>query len=211
MICIEVRMRHTGEPFKRTPVTLQFDTGESLELHTDRDGRACTDHNAASGKVLIDGRERHHGLLDGDIRVEIWSLVQAENHSSGAPSGLSGGSIAYPNMQTRDLLVEGRVIQTDSEGYIVNPGEWSEAFARAQADAEELTLDEAHWEVIRYLREFFEEHNRQAAVRDMVKHFRERWGRELGSSTHLHRMFPRGGPQKQGNRLAGLLRTKGEH
>lgn len=28
---------------------------------------------------------------------------------------------------------------------------------------------------------------------------------------NLHRLFPRGGPQNQGNRLAGLLRTKGEH
>jgi tRNA 2-thiouridine synthesizing protein E len=45
----------------------------------------------------------------------------------------------------------------------------------------------------------------------MVKHFRQVWGDELGSSPRLHRLFPRGGPQKQGNRLAGLLRTKGEH
>jgi tRNA 2-thiouridine synthesizing protein E len=34
---------------------------------------------------------------------------------------------------------------------------------------------------------------------------------DRGSSAALHRLFPRGGPQKQGNRLAGLLRTKGEH
>jgi len=45
----------------------------------------------------------------------------------------------------------------------------------------------------------------------MVKHFSEKWGAEPGSNRHLHDMFPRGGPQKQGNRLAGLLRTKGEH
>ena len=45
----------------------------------------------------------------------------------------------------------------------------------------------------------------------MVKYFSEKWGAGLGSNRHLHDMFPRGGPQKQGNRLAGLLRTKGEH
>ena len=45
----------------------------------------------------------------------------------------------------------------------------------------------------------------------MIRHFREVWGGAKGSSRYLHRLFPRGGPQKQGNRLAGLLRTKGEH
>jgi cobyrinic acid a,c-diamide synthase len=34
---------------------------------------------------------------------------------------------------------------------------------------------------------------------------------ERGNNHHLHEIFPVGGPQKQGNRLAGLLRTKGEH
>ena len=211
MICIHVLMRHTGEPFKRTPLTLEFDTGERLELVTDRVGQACLEHVSGSGKVLVDGRERFRGRLDGDIRIELWSLVEAEDHSDGAPGGLLGGSIAYPNMQTRELDVEGRIVLTDSEGYMVDPGLWSEAFARAQAAREDLQLEDEHWEVIRYLREFFERHARQAAVRDMVKHFRGIWGRERGSSSHLHKIFPRGGPQKQGNRLAGLLRTKGEH
>jgi tRNA 2-thiouridine synthesizing protein E len=45
----------------------------------------------------------------------------------------------------------------------------------------------------------------------MVRHFRNVWNAEKGSNRYLHGLFPRGGPQKQGNRLAGLLRTKGEH
>ena len=51
----------------------------------------------------------------------------------------------------------------------------------------------------------------QTTVRDMIAHFRRLWGTEAGGNRGLHRLFPRGGPQKQGNRLAGLLRTKGEH
>ena len=45
----------------------------------------------------------------------------------------------------------------------------------------------------------------------MVKHFKVEWDEERGNSKYLHKIFPYGGPQKQGNRLAGLLRTKGEH
>ena len=111
----------------------------------------------------------------------------------------------------RHLDVGGRRIETDSEGYLVDREQWSEDFARAQAKAEGLELTPAHWEVIRFLRDFYFEHGVQAQVRVMIRHFTEHWGPERGSNHALHDMFPRGGPQKQGNRLAGLLRTKGEH
>lgn len=111
----------------------------------------------------------------------------------------------------RQVQVEGRAVPTDSEGYLLHLGDWSEAFARALAHEEGLALTPAHWEVIRFLRQHFHEHGVQAQVRVMIRHFTQAWGRELGSNHHLHDMFPRGGPQKQGNRLAGLLRTKGEH
>ena len=81
----------------------------------------------------------------------------------------------------------------------------------AQAAREGLELSGDHWEVIRFLRDHFARHGRQATVRDMIRHFRRIWSETNGSSRYLHALFPRGGPQKQGNRLAGLLRTKGEH
>ncbi len=112
---------------------------------------------------------------------------------------------------TRVLLVRGKPVLTDSEGYLRHLGDWSEDFVRALAKQEELELTDAHWQVIRWLREFYAEHGVQAQVRAMIKHFSELCGPERGSNHHLHEMFPRGGPQKQGNRLAGLLRTKGEH
>jgi tRNA 2-thiouridine synthesizing protein E len=107
--------------------------------------------------------------------------------------------------------VGGRQIDTDSEGYLVDPADWSEDFVRAQAAAEQLQLTAEHWELIRYLRAHYARHGTQATVRDMIRHFRRTWDAERGSNRYLHRLFPRGGPQKQGNRLAGLLRTKGEH
>ncbi|MGB1109260.1 MAG: TusE/DsrC/DsvC family sulfur relay protein [Gammaproteobacteria bacterium] len=209
-IRVHIIMRHSGDALKRCPVRFEFDRGECHETLTDRTGWARIHASAGSGRVIVDGRERFHGLLQGDIELALWSLLEPENASQGAVGGL-GGSVAYPDMQTRELMVEGRSVLTDSEGYLVDPGEWSEAFVNALAEREGLSVKEEHWEVIRYLRAYFEQHQRQAAVRDMVKHFRKRWGKEHGNSPYLHRLFPRGGPQKQGNRLAGLLRTKGEH
>ena len=112
---------------------------------------------------------------------------------------------------TRTLSVQGRPVLTDSEGYLLNRDDWSEAFALALAAQEGLQLTPAHWEVIRFLRAHYETHGVQAQVRVMIRHFSRVWGPERGSNHHLHDMFPVGGPQKQGNRLAGLMRTKGEH
>jgi TusE/DsrC/DsvC family sulfur relay protein len=111
----------------------------------------------------------------------------------------------------RTVQVNGASIATDVEGYLKNTDDWTEDFARVQADSENLELTEAHWQVIAFLRTYYEEHRVQAQVRAMIWHFAKIWGPELGNNHHLHTLFPIGGPQKQGNRLAGLLKTKGEH
>ena len=213
MIAVSVGMKTNHEPLKRTPVALWLDTEESPSppVLTDREGWARFDAPAASGKVLVSGVERYQGRLDGEIRIELWSITQSEQSSLGLPGEFPSGSNAYPGMSTRALQIDGHAILTDSEGYLVDPGDWSEAFARAQAAAEDLSLTARHWEVIRFLRAHFARHGTQATVREMIAHFRPLWGAEDGGNRGLHRLFPRGGPQKQGNRLAGLLRTKGEH
>lgn len=114
-------------------------------------------------------------------------------------------------LHERQLRVGDRWVSTDSEGYLLHLDDWSEDFARALAAQEGLVLTPAHWEVVHYLRERYQTHGVQAQVRVMIRHFTEVWGAERGSNHRLHDLFPNGGPQKQGNRLAGLLRTKGEH
>jgi len=213
MIAVKVKMRVTNEPLKRTPVVLQMDAdgAQTAPVLTDRSGVARFELPPGSGKVLVSGVERFHGRLDGEISVDLWSITQSGNHASGAPGDFPAGSNAYPGMSTRAVQVGDRTILTDGEGYLVDPTDWSEGFVRAQAASEGLELGAEQWEVIRYLRAHYADHRTQATVRDMIRHFRKVWGAERGSNRYLHRLFPRGGPQKQGNRLAGLLRTKGEH
>jgi tRNA 2-thiouridine synthesizing protein E len=215
MIKVQVNMKFTGEPFKRAPVTIipDADPQHPLQAMTDRSGVAVfKDAAPMPGKVMVDGVARHQGYLDGEIRIELRSLLDTSPvGEEGSPGGHTHGSTAYPGMQTRVLKVDGGEVLTDSEGYLVNLDDWSESFVRALAQADGLELTAEHWAVIRYLRDYYERHARQATVRDMIQHFRELWGAERGSNVYLHKIFPRGGPQKQGNRLAGLLRTKGEH
>lgn len=212
MLCINVTMKFTNQPLKRTPVELILDeNGERVgPVPTDREGKACFDMSVSSGKIMVAGVERYQGRLDGEIDIGLWSLTETGAGSEGS-AGTMKGSTAYPGMTTRSITINGEKILTDSEGYLVNPDDWSEAFVREEAKQEGLELNSEHWEIIRFQRDWYAKNDKQATVRDMIKHFRELWGKEKGSNHYLHQIFPRGGPQKQGNRLAGLLRTKGEH
>ena len=121
------------------------------------------------------------------------------------------GKIYYPNMQTMTQVVDGQELLLDGEGYLLDLDEWSEEFVHVRAAAEGLDLTEEHWEVIRFIRNYHDEHSVQAPVRDMIKHFKKSWGKEKANTRYLHQIFPKGGPQKQGNRLAGVRKPKGEH
>jgi len=206
-------MEFGHEPLKRAPVVLQMDADERpvRPVLTDRSGVAVFDLPPGSGKGLVSGVERFHGRLDGEISIDLRSITQSPDDSTGAPGVFPSGSNACSGMATQAIRVDGRDAPTDSEGYLVDPANWTEAFAKTLALREGLDLDAAHWEVIRLLREQYARHGSQASVRDMVRHYCKVWDAERGSNRCLHRLFPRGGPQKQGNRLARLLRTKGEH
>lgn len=117
----------------------------------------------------------------------------------------------YPNMQNFTMKINGEDILCDGEGYLLNLDTWSEDYVLASAKREGLELNEQHWEVIRFIRDFQEQFGVQAPVRDMVKHFKKAWNMKKDCSTYLHKIFPKGGPQKQGNRLAGVRKPKGEH
>lgn len=166
---------------------------------------------------------RGHGV-DGqrDGIVHRNALASYAHLRSGAGSDWAAQFVAFVRARsiaakpqaataTRTVLINGKPVATDVEGYLKNLEDWSEDFAMAQAKAENLELTDEHWQVIHFLRAYFEEHRVQAQVRAMIWHFAKAWGTARGNNHYLHMLFPVGGPQKQGNRLAGLLKTKGEH
>jgi len=97
------------------------------------------------------------------------------------------------------LEVNGKTIETDGNGNLVDPNIWDEDVAKALAAADDTMgeLTQEHWDVLKYLREEYLPMERQIN-KDMGKI----WGKKL-SSKDLYRLFP-GAPSKQGNRIAGL-------
>ena len=101
------------------------------------------------------------------------------------------------------LIFEGKEISTDSEGYLKDTTEWSEPLAAVIAENEGITLSAEHWEVVRFVRDFYLEFNTSPAIRMLVKAMTQKYGEEKGNSRYLYRLFPKG-PAKQATKLAGL-------
>ncbi|WP_442780210.1 sulfurtransferase TusE [Enterobacter cancerogenus] len=101
------------------------------------------------------------------------------------------------------LNFEGKEIETDNDGYLQESGQWSEALAQVIAEKEGITLSPEHWEVVRFVREFYLEFNTSPAIRMLVKAMANTFGEEKGNSRYLYRLFPKG-PAKQATKIAGL-------
>ncbi|KLW91324.1 sulfurtransferase TusE [Enterobacter sp. BIDMC92] len=101
------------------------------------------------------------------------------------------------------LSFEGKEIETDNDGYLKESGQWNEALAEVIAEKEGIALSPEHWEVVRFVREFYLEFNTSPAIRMLVKAMANKFGEEKGNSRYLYRLFPKG-PAKQATKIAGL-------
>lgn len=94
-------------------------------------------------------------------------------------------------------------IQFDEEGYLLDLSQWNEALAESIASKEGLELTEAHWEVLRVLRGFYEQFEVSPAMRPLVKAVTKELGADKGKSIYLMKLFP-GSPPKLAAKIAGL-------
>lgn len=106
------------------------------------------------------------------------------------------------------LEVNGKTLATDEEGYLVNLADWDEAAAQELAKTEGVEMTDAHWEVIHFLREYYNEYQIAPAVRVLTKAIGKKLGAEKGNSKYLYELFPYG-PAKQACKIAGLPKPTG--
>lgn len=94
-------------------------------------------------------------------------------------------------------------IETDTNGYLLDHQQWSKELAVLIAKNESIELSQAHWEVVLFVRDFYEEYDTSPAIRVLVKALAKKLGPEIGNSRHVQRLFPKG-PAKQATKIAGL-------
>ena len=106
------------------------------------------------------------------------------------------------------IEVNGKSYETDEEGYLTDRTDWNEDLAKAMAKADNCDLSDNHWEVINFLREYYEEYQIAPAVRVLTKAIGKKLGPDKGNSKYLYELFPYG-PAKQACKYAGLPKPTG--
>ncbi|MDA8226032.1 MAG: TusE/DsrC/DsvC family sulfur relay protein [Betaproteobacteria bacterium] len=107
-----------------------------------------------------------------------------------------------------ELEVNGKTYQTDEEGYLINLGDWNEDVAKVLAEGEKVEMSDNHWEVVNFLREYYNDFQIAPAVRVLTKAIGKKFGPDKGNSKYLYELFPYG-PAKQACKIAGLPKPTG--
>ena len=106
------------------------------------------------------------------------------------------------------IEVNGKTYETDEEGYLANITEWEPGVAEVMSKEDGLELTDEHWDIINFLREYYEEYQIAPAVRVLTKAVGKKMGKEKGNSKYLYGLFPYG-QAKQACRYAGLPKPTG--
>ena len=96
-------------------------------------------------------------------------------------------------------------LNLDKDGYLKHLGDWNEEVARLLAAQEGIALNEAHWEIIYLLQEFYRQFEISPAMRALAKFASQKLGADKGKSVYLLSLFPPS-PALIASKIAGLPR-----
>lgn len=102
--------------------------------------------------------------------------------------------------------VNGTEIETDEEGYVLEP-DYSDEIVDVIAAAEGLKMNDERWAVVNYMREQYKEHGHTPNFRAMLKDWEKL--RPGTDSKYLYSQFPEM-PAKQAAKVAGLPKPYGK-
>ena len=104
--------------------------------------------------------------------------------------------------------LNGVTYEADEEGYLVDISAWNKELAELIAKDENIEMSDDAWEVVNFLRNYYEEYQIAPAVRVLTKAIKRTLGPDKGNSKYLYELFPYG-PAKQACKIAGLPKPTG--
>jgi tRNA 2-thiouridine synthesizing protein E len=93
--------------------------------------------------------------------------------------------------------------ETDNEGYLLDPAQWSKDIALAIATVENIQMTEPHREIVHFARDYFEVHQCVPENRTLLRTLRERHGKDIATRKYIHTLYPYGFGQ-QACKIAGM-------
>src|SRR4030042_4379794 len=106
------------------------------------------------------------------------------------------------------IEVDGKSYEIDDDGYLVDWQQWNENIATHMAKEEGIDLSEEHWEIIRFLRDYFQKYQIAPMIKILTKEIGKTMGKEKGNTKYLYELYP-AGPAKQACKYAGLPKPTG--
>lgn len=97
--------------------------------------------------------------------------------------------------------IAGLEIEVDAEGFLQQPGQWTEDVGREVASQAGITLTERHWQVISFMRDRYLSAGSAPSIRSL--------GKESGVPIkELYQLFPKG-PAKLAAKIGGIPKPHG--
>jgi tRNA 2-thiouridine synthesizing protein E len=106
--------------------------------------------------------------------------------------------------------LNGKTYETDEDGYLIDLKDWSEEVAAFLAEQEEIPeLTEKHWQIINFLRGYYQEYQIAPMIKILIKAIMKDMDlSKRDSSKMLYELYP-AGPAKQACKIAGLPKPTG--
>lgn len=104
------------------------------------------------------------------------------------------------------IVVNGRKIDTTTDGYLAHLEDWSEDVAVYLSERDNVKLTDDHWRVINLVRHYFKDFGITPNLRTLQKLLREQCGDETAQMLAL---FDYGDAAKQAARYAGAPKPTG--
>ncbi|RPH67796.1 MAG: TusE/DsrC/DsvC family sulfur relay protein [Burkholderiales bacterium] len=98
-------------------------------------------------------------------------------------------------------------VRTDDEGYLIDPSDWNPEVAQMLAQRENVELTDDHWAVLRFMREYYDDHQVPADARFVIRFLASERGKGDDARDVLFALFPYG-YVKQACRIAGMRRPR---
>jgi dissimilatory sulfite reductase related protein len=101
-----------------------------------------------------------------------------------------------------NVLIEGKTLETDGDGFLTAPEIWSAEIAQLLAKTDGTgDLSEKHWNVINFIRNYWLENNIAPMIRSVCQNSNVRL-------KEIYELFPLG-PAKGACKIAGLPKPDG--
>lgn len=101
------------------------------------------------------------------------------------------------------LSVDGVELATSADGFLTRSAQWNANVAVELARLEGLNLEQGHWEILLFIRDYYQQYKHLPNARMFVTAIRKQFGEAKGNSRYLQGLFPQG-PLKYACKIAGL-------